>query len=179
MRGRQYLLSVGKLIPTKGHDLAIAAAGRARLEIPLLIVSHVSNPVEEARLHRLAGEAGVDLTIEVGLTDEQLVALYQDALVTLYLAQAEPFGLVSIEAQACGCPVIVSDEGGLPETIIDGITGWAVRRSIDAVAAALVRVRAAGALDELEAAASHHGAQWSWDRSARALLALLEQVAGS
>jgi glycosyltransferase involved in cell wall biosynthesis len=179
LRQRAYLLSVGKLIPTKGHDLAIAAAGRARLEIPLLIASHASNPEEEVRLHRLADEAGVDLTILVGVNDEQLVALYQDALVTLYLAHAEPFGLVSIEAQASGCPAIVSKEGGLPETIIDGTTGWAVPRTIDAVAEALVRVRTADSLDDIEAAAARYGARWSWDRSAQALLALLEDVAGS
>ena len=179
LRERAYLLSVGKLIPTKGHDLAISAAGRARLKIPLLIASHASNPEEEARLHRLAREAGVELTIRVGVSDEQLVELYQDALVTLYLAYAEPFGLVSIEAQASGCPVIVSDEGGLPETIIDGTTGWAVPRTIDAVAEALVRVHATDSLDEFEVAAARHGARWSWDRSAQALLALLEDVSRS
>ncbi len=179
LRERAYLLSVGKLIPTKGHDLAISAAGHARLKIPLLIASHASNPEEEARLHRLAREAGVELTIRVGISDEQLAELYQNALVTLYLAYAEPFGLVSIEAQASGCPVIVSDEGGLPETIIDGTTGWAVPRTIDAVAEALVRVHAADSLDEFEVAAARHGAQWSWDRSAQALLALLEDVSRS
>jgi glycosyltransferase involved in cell wall biosynthesis len=178
-RQRAYLLSVGKLIPTKGHDLAIAAAGRAGLEIPLLIASPASNPEEEARLHRLAGEAGVELAIRVGVSDEQLVELYQGALVTLYLAHAEPFGLVSIEAQASGCPVIVSDEGGLPETILDGTTGWAVARTTDAVAEALVRANASDSLDEVEMAAARHGAGWSWDGSARALRALLEDVAGS
>ena len=127
----------------------------------------------------LRDEAGVDLTIRVGVSDEQLVELYQDALVTLYLAHAEPFGLVSIEAQASGCPVIVSNEGGLPETIVDGTTGWAVPRTIDAVAEALVRVHAADTLDDVEVAAARHGARWSWDRSARALRALLEDVAGS
>jgi glycosyltransferase involved in cell wall biosynthesis len=178
-RERAYLLSVGKLIPTKGHDLAIAAAGRARIEIPLLIASHASNPQEEVRLRRLADEAGVDLTIRVGVTDEQLVELYQDALVTLYLAYAEPFGLASIEAQASGCPVIVSKEGGLPETIVDGATGWAVPRTIDAVAEALARVHDGDSLDEVEVAAARHGSRWSWQQSARALLALLQDVAGS
>ena len=179
LRERAYLLSVGKLIPTKGHDLAISAAGCAGLEIPLLIASHASNPEEEARLHQLAAEAGVELTIRVGVSDEQLVELYQDALVTLYLAYAEPFGLVSIEAQASGCPVIVSDEGGLPETIIDGTTGWAVPRTVRAVAEALVRVHAEDSLDAVELAAARHGAEWSWDQSARALRVLLEHVAGS
>jgi glycosyltransferase involved in cell wall biosynthesis len=179
VRSRSYLLSVGKLIPTKGHDLAITAAGRAGLNVPLVIASHASDPEEEARLYGLAGDAGVELTIRVGVSDEKLVELYQNALVTLYLALAEPFGLVSIEAQACGCPVIVSNEGGLPETIINGTTGWAVPRTIDAVAGALARVQSTDAPDDVEEAASRHAAHWSWDRSAQALRVLLEDVAGS
>jgi glycosyltransferase involved in cell wall biosynthesis len=179
VRSRGYLLSVGKLIPTKGHDLAIAAVGRTPLNVPLVIASHTSNPAEEARLHRLARQGGVELIVRVGVTDEQLVGLYQDALVTLYLAQAEPFGLASIEAQACGCPVIVSDEGGLPETIIDGTTGWAVPRTIDAVVGALARVRSINAPADFEGAASRHAAHWSWERSARALQDLFEDVAGA
>jgi glycosyltransferase involved in cell wall biosynthesis len=178
-RERAYLLSVGKLIPTKGHDLAILAAGSARLGLPLVIACHAPNPAEENRLHRLADGVGVDLSIRVGVDDEQLVELYQNALVTLYLAYAEPFGLASIEAQASGCPVIVSKEGGLPETIVDGATGWAVPRMTDAVAEALVRVRVTDSLDEVEMAAARHGARWSWDESAQALLRLLHDVAGS
>ena len=178
-RQRAHVLSVGKLIPTKGHDLAISALGYAHIGIPFVVASHAPNPKEEVRLQRLADDAGVALTIKIGLSDQDLVELYQNALVTLYMADAEPFGLASLEAQASGCPVIVSNEGGLPETIVDGATGWAVPRTIDAVAHALVAVHTAGSLDEVEMAAAHHGAQWSWDDSARGLRGLLEDVAGS
>ena len=147
--------------------------------MPLVVASHASNPDEAARLRRLADQAGVELTICVGVDDEELVELYQHALVTLYLAYAEPFGLVSIEAQASGCPVIVSKEGGLPETIVEGTTGWAVSRTVDAVAEALVKVQASDSLDEVEVAAAQHGASWSWDQSARALRALLQEVGES
>ena len=125
---RKHLLSVGNLIPTKGHDLVIAAAGRAGLELPVVIVSHKSNPDEERRLQGIADRSGVTLDLRIGPDDDELVELYQSARVTLYLSIREPFGLVSTEAQACGSPVVVSDEGGLPESIVPGVTGWAVAR---------------------------------------------------
>ena len=129
-------MSVGKLIPTKGHDLAIAAAGRAGIEhAPRHRLSRIQPGGGGPRCSGWRTTPASISTVRVGVHDEQLVELYQHALVTLYLSYAEPFGLVSIEAQACGTPVIVSDEGGLPETIIAGVTGWAVPRSSGAVAA--------------------------------------------
>ena len=174
---RDHLLSVGTLIPSKGHDLAIEAAGRSGLGLPVVVVAPREDPQEEGRLHRIAGDAGVSLAVKVGVTDGELVGLYQSAVVTLYMARSEPFGLVSIEAQACGSPVIVSDEGGLPETIIPDVTGWAVpRRAVD-VASRLAMLTDRPMPEEMEAAAVANAATWSWDVSASRLRGLLSSVA--
>jgi len=72
-----------------------------------------------------------NLKVEVknNLTDQELRNLYRRALVTCISAHNEPFGLSSIESQACGTPVVAVDEGGPRETIINARTGYLVRRN--------------------------------------------------
>jgi glycosyltransferase involved in cell wall biosynthesis len=177
-RARVHLLSVGTLIAGKGHDLAIRAAALARERRQLIVVAPSERGGEAARLESLALEQGVDLRIRVGVTDAELRDLYHGAAATLYLAREEPLGLVSMEAQACGSPVIVSDEGGLPETMIHGETGWAVSREDSAGAAraldALRDPAIAGAISER--AIAHARAQ-TWARSTRRILEALERAA--
>lgn len=164
-----HLLSVGSLIPSKGHDLVIQAVGRSGVQLPVVIVAHRPCAAEQGRLHRIAAQVGVDVDIRIGIDDTQLVRLYRSALATMYLSAAEPLGLVSLEAQACGTPVIVSDEGGLPETVIAGTTGLTVARDPAAAAAALRRLTDPATRDRMAAAAAEHGAGASWAASAQAL----------
>lgn len=173
---RSYLLSVGTIIPSKGHDLAIEAAAKSGLGLPMMVIGPRRALEEEARLMKLAHDHGIELTIRTGVSDSELVAAYQGAVATLYLARAEPFGLVSIESQACGTPVIVSDEGGLPETVVDGKTGWAVERSAPGAIEALVRLGDAELAATMRAAAAEYGATWTWTRSSEHLCALFDRV---
>jgi glycosyltransferase involved in cell wall biosynthesis len=176
---RKHLLSVGNLIPTKGHDLVIAAAGRAGLGLPVVLVSHKTNPPEERRLQAIADRSGVSIDVRIGPGDDELVQLYQSARVTLYLSVREPFGLVSTEAQACGSPVIVSDEGGLPESIVPGVTGWAVARDAESVAKRLAEFGDTAIADEFGAAAAAIASNWSWADSAHHLQSMMRDVARS
>ena len=134
---RTHLLSVGTLIPSKGHDLAIEAAARSGTGLPLVVVAPRGDAQEGDRLAALAAAQGVTLEIRTGITDDELLALYRSALATLYLAVEEPLGLASLESQACGTPVVVADDGGLVETLEVGVTGFAVPRSGAAAGAAL------------------------------------------
>jgi len=168
-----HLLSVGTLIPIKGHELVIRTAGLARTRRDVVIVAPRPDTAEEARLMTIAAEAGVELTIRTGITDDELVAAYRQAHATLYLAEGEPFGLASLEAQACGSPAIVSDEGGLPETIVDGETGWAVRRDPAAAAKAVDRLDEPEVRSGMARAAAAHGAAATWARTTQQLAELL------
>lgn len=159
-----FLLTVGALIPSKGHDLVIDAA--ARVSRPVVIVAPLHDSGEQARLGRLADRLGVRLDVHVGISDAALAELYATAHATVYLAQREPLGLVSLEAQACGCPVIVAAEGGLPETIIDGVTGWQTPRDGAAAAALVERLADRAVRDTMAAAAREHARDWSWAASA-------------
>jgi D-inositol-3-phosphate glycosyltransferase len=141
------------------------------------IVSPRPAPAEQGRLRALAHELGVELDLRVGISDGELASLYRAAHVTLYLARREPLGLASLEAQACGCPVIVADEGGLPETIVDGVTGY--RTPLDPASAASFVDQLADARvhERISAAAVEHARQCSWQASATQIQKLLDALA--
>ncbi len=109
------LLVVSALVPYKRLDVAIEAARQTGL--PLKIVGH--GP-EEARLKQLAAGARVEF---LGWrSNEEIRSLYQQAAAVL-LPGVEDFGIVPVEAQACGAAVVALNEGGARETVLDGTTG--------------------------------------------------------
>ena len=172
---RTHLLSVGALLPAKGHDRAIEAAALTTRRWPLIVVAPRADPVEAERLEGLASRHGVDLEIRIGVTDEQLRDLYCSSVCTLYLAREEPFGLVSLEAQACGSPVLVADEGGLPETMLESETGWTVDRDDgNAAARAIDRLGDHDLQRRFSIQAREHGSARSWEASTRHIEAVLK-----
>jgi glycosyltransferase involved in cell wall biosynthesis len=115
-----YALVVSALVPYKRIDLAIDAARLAG--IPLTIVG---DGPERARLERAANGSATFLGRR---SNEEIRELYRGAAVTL-LPGEEDFGIVPVEAQACGTPVVALARGGATETVIDGRTGILVEDS--------------------------------------------------
>lgn len=110
-----YLLIVSALVPYKRIDVAIDAARLAGL--PLRIVGE--GP-ERDRLQSHAAGAPVEFLGHQ--TDEQIRDLYRGA-VAVVLPGEEDFGIVPVESQACGRPVVALARGGALETVRDGVTG--------------------------------------------------------
>jgi glycosyltransferase involved in cell wall biosynthesis len=109
-----FYLYVSRLIPYKRADLAIEAFNE--LKLPLVIIGTGS---EEKRFKAIAGE---NIKFVGELTDVQLAGYYQKARALIF-PQEEDFGLVPIEAQAAGTPVIAYKAGGALDTVIAGKTG--------------------------------------------------------
>ena len=109
------LLVVSALVPYKRIDVAVEAS--RQVDIPLKVVGH--GP-ELERLRRLA--AGSKVEFLGWKSDEEIRSLYQQATAVL-LPGVEDFGIVPVEAQACGTPVVALDEGGARETVKDGVSG--------------------------------------------------------
>jgi glycosyltransferase involved in cell wall biosynthesis len=128
-----YLLVVSALVPYKRLDIAIHAARAAGM--PLKIAGEGG---DRARLEALAGP---DVEFLGRATDETVRELYRGATAVL-LPGEEDFGIVPVEAQACGRPVIALARGGALETVVDGETGLLVDSTEPgAWAAAMQRVR--------------------------------------
>jgi glycosyltransferase involved in cell wall biosynthesis len=126
-------LVVSALVPYKRIDVAIEAARLT--QTPLRIVGQ--GP-EEAQLRSLAHGAPVEF---LGWrSDDEVRDLYRASAAVL-LPGTEDFGIVPVEAQACGTPVVAFGHGGACETVVDGVTGALVAdRSSEAFAEALDRV---------------------------------------
>jgi glycosyltransferase involved in cell wall biosynthesis len=117
---RDYLLGIGRWIAYKRFDMMIAIAEQSG--VPLIIAG--SGP-DEVRLRRAAAKVSVPVTFEIRPSTERLRELYWGAKALLFPG-LEDFGIVPVEAQACGTPVIGLNRGGLLETVIDGETGYLV-----------------------------------------------------
>lgn len=109
-----FWLAVSALEPYKRIDLAIAAANR--LQHPLIIAGTGS------QMPRLQAMAGPTVRFLGRIEDETLMDLYQRARMLIF-PQIEDFGIVAVEAQACGLPVLAYKDGGALDTVIDDVTG--------------------------------------------------------
>jgi glycosyltransferase involved in cell wall biosynthesis len=119
-RPERFALVVSALVPYKRIDVAIAACGR--VGVPLTIAG---DGPERARLERAAAESGANVTFLGRLSNDAIRDLYRRSAVTL-LPGEEDFGIVPLEAQACGRPAVALARGGTTETIVDGHTGTLV-----------------------------------------------------
>src|SRR5690606_32786578 len=131
-----YLAFTGRISPEKQPDVAIRIAREAGM--PIRIAAKV-DAVDQAYFHAvvepLLREPGVEFIGEID--DRQKQELLGGAAALLFpIDWPEPFGLVMIEAMACGTPVIAFDRGSVPEVIDHGVTGFIVTDLEDAVKAA-------------------------------------------
>ena len=127
--GSPGFLIVSALVPYKRLEVAIEAC--RKVAVPLKIVG--TGP-ERGRLEALAGPGVQFLGWQ---SAEQIRQLYRESAATL-LPGVEDFGIVPVEAQASGCPVVAFAEGGATETVVHGITGVLVGdRSVESFAEGL------------------------------------------
>lgn len=117
------LLFLGRLHPHKAVHLAIDAARRAGL--PIVVAGKCSEPVEREYFRaEIEPRLGPDVTI-FGSADatEKRDLLSRAAALVFPIQWDEPFGMVMIEAMACGTPVVALRRGSVPEVVVDGLTG--------------------------------------------------------
>jgi len=131
-KGEPYVFAISRFIAYKRTDLAIEAATRAGL--PIVVAG--SGPLED-ELRATAERVGADARFEIQPSDERLRELYRGAAVLVFPA-LEDLGMIPVEAQACGTPVVGLDEGGTRDTVVDGVTGIRVKeQTVDAFAEAI------------------------------------------
>ena len=121
---RGYLAFLGRICPEKRPDLAIEIARRSG--VPLKIAAKIDRANKEyfeAVIKPLLSDPGIEFIGEIGESEKQ--QFLGDALALLFPVDwPEPFGLVMIEALACGTPVIARPFGSVPEVLRHGVTGF-------------------------------------------------------
>jgi len=122
----RFVFTVGRITPYKGYDLLIKAFKYVVQEIPkvklvLAIGSHEPAEIEKRNeLAQLAEGLGLANNTHFYGHVEELEAFYNAAEVLVMPSTYEPFGMVAIEAMACGTPAVVTDRGGLKDFLTDG-----------------------------------------------------------
>jgi len=174
------LAFVGRIQPLKGPDVLLRAAAelirrdptmRERLVVLVAGGPSGSGLAEPTALHELAAALGISGNMRfLPPQGAGLVEVYRAADVVAVPSHNESFGLVALEAQACGTPVVAARVGGLPVAVADGrsgllVSGHRAEQWADALLDAL------GRRDELGGGAVAHARAFSWDRTADALLA--------
>ena len=183
------LLFVGRIQPLKAPDVLVRATARLLARRPALraslVVAVVGGPSgtglrEPESLTRLVAELGLEDVVRFAppAAADRLVDWYRAADLVAVPSYSESFGLVALEAQACGTPVVAAGVGGLRETVADGLGGVLVPdhdpdRWADVLGSLLDdeprRLR-------LAAGAQTHAARYSWDATVDGLLEVYARV---
>jgi D-inositol-3-phosphate glycosyltransferase len=185
------LLFVGRIQPLKAPDVLVRAAAQLVADDPQLrddlVVAVVGGPSGSGLQHpehleKLAAELGVgELMMFSPPADQRRLAdWYRAADVTVVPSYNESFGLVAVESQACGTPVVASRVGGLPTAVADGVSGVLLdghdpRDYADVLRRMLAQPRWR---DGLGRNAVGHAAAFGWTETAEAMLDVYRDALG-
>lgn len=176
----ELIVGISRLVPRKGFDVAIRAVARMRASRPDLVLAISGGGRDDDRLRRLAADLDAPVLFLGRVPNDDLPALYGCADVYTMLCrnrwgglEQEGFGIVFVEAAACGVPQVAGDSGGAAEAVADGQTGIVVRRpdDVDEVIAAFTTLLDDPALRARMGAAGRARAvaEFSYDVLARRL----------
>lgn len=154
--GERVILTVGRMVESKGHDTVIRAIPEVIRSFPEARYYIAGDGVTRGACEELADKLGIaDNVIFAGeIGEDELIRNYRASeifiMTSRYLrktGEVEGFGIVFLEAGACGKPVIGSRSGGIPDAVIDGVTGLLVEEcDVKGVAGAIIRLLSDGDL---------------------------------
>lgn len=171
--GEPIIAFIGRIQPLKAPDVLLRAAALLP-GVRVLVAGGPSGTglASPDGLRRLAAELGIADRVDFlpPQPRERLVQVYRAADLVAVPSYSESFGLVAVEAQACGTPVVAAAVGGLPVAVADGRSGALVDGHDPARWAESIRAVLGGDPAALGAAAVSHAARFSWEATVESLL---------
>jgi glycosyltransferase involved in cell wall biosynthesis len=168
-RREPFAVSVGALVPSKNAEFLVQAVGKVPISLrpKLVLIANMADPRYLDQLRKLAAHLEVVLELRQCIEDAELIDTLNKARVMLYAPRLEPFGYAPLEANACGLPVIAVAEGGVRETIQEGVNGMLVEHDPRCMADAIERLLENDVLHQTlsQQAAQHVRAKWSLQSS--------------
>jgi len=177
------LLFVGRIQPLKAPDVLLRAAARLLDADPALrsrlVVAVVGGPsgsglARPEHVHQLAAELGIGDVVRLHppAGQQRIADWYRAATVTVVPSYSESFGLVAVESQACGTPVVAAAVGGLRTAVRDGASGVLVcgHEPLDYARALHELITTPGLRAEMSRAAVRHAGQFGWAVTAARML---------
>ena len=122
------VVGVGAVVPHKRIDFVLEALGAAGYRRRLSWVGNDADPEYAAKLREQADKLGIELTLHLALAHGEMLEVLAEAALLAYAPRLEPFGYAPLECGAAGIPTVAVAEGGVRETVIDGVNGLLVRR---------------------------------------------------
>lgn len=148
LEGKKVILTVSRLVERKGQDVLIRAFALVRQQVPEVVLLIVGTGPYEPSLRKLVWELQLESQVRMlGELENNFLSQYYNLCEVFALISRESendvegFGLVYLEAGACGKPVVAGRSGGVPEAVVDGVTGLLVNPlSEEETAAAIIHL---------------------------------------
>jgi glycosyltransferase involved in cell wall biosynthesis len=177
-----YVLFVGRLVAQKGVTFLLEALSVVLQRCPETRLIVVGDGELDLFFKRITRYLGIPhrVTFLDWTTGPDLVALYQRSKFVVVPSYYEPFGIVALEAMACGRPVIASRIGGLAEIVNDGVNGFLVEAGnhLQLAQRMVHLIQDRERREAMGQAARERATAFSWDRVAAQTLALYESIIG-
>ena len=139
----EMILGLSRLVPRKGFDTIVKAASELAIDRPNIRLVIAGKGRDRKRLEKLASKLAAPVQFLGRVPDDDLPALYGSADVMAMMCrnrwlglEQEGFGIVFLEAAACGVPQVAGESGGAAEAVVDGVTGRVISEPRDASATA-------------------------------------------
>src|SRR5579864_27271 len=183
-RRENFAVCLAALLPNKNIEFLVLSLAKipARCRPKLVLISNTVLQAYLRKIETLARQAGVHFELRHRIPDDEVIDVLNRARMMIYAPRLEPFGYAPLEANACGLPVVAVAEGGVRETIQDGVNGLLVESRPHSMARAIERLLAD---DELHERLSQGGeclvsTKWSMETSIERLeCALKAELSGS
>ncbi|HEV7663817.1 MAG TPA: glycosyltransferase family 4 protein [Chloroflexota bacterium] len=173
-REPRYAITVGRLSPEKGLD-RLFALWRDMPDLPLHVVGGGSPDV----VRQLRASAPGSVVFRGELSGTDLAEAYQGAAVAVFAPYGEEFGLAPLEALASGVPVVAWREGGLLETVVDGVSGYLVSDEVTFRQRARLLLHDQARRQAFGRAARIRAEGFSWERTASGIEAVCQRLAAA